>query len=392
VKASTILRRCSYNQFQWLKPNFVGVDTTHRATRACPQALKIMLGVIFVSLASGSLAVAHPKSQPFIPAQVSTVPANLDNNPYGLAVVPKGFPGTVLHAGQLLVSNFNDSGGTQGNGSTIVIINPATGQQTGVFFQGTLQAPPALEGQPPGFTNALGIVKEGFVFAGSVTSAPASGGLLVIDSSGKLVTQIQEGTNGPWGLAINNQGKNAAQLFVSNVLDGTVTRISVSFKGGFKTVGSPTTIASGYSFGPDSLGLVVGPAGLAYDSSKDILYVASEDDNQIFAIDNASTLSSPVVKGSLIFSDPSLHGPLGLMIAPNGDLVTANADPKAHIDDNEPSELVEFTKSGNLVREFSIDPNPGSAFAILNVATGGANQFAYVDDFTFVVDIARFAK
>jgi hypothetical protein len=80
------------------------------------------------------------------------------------------------------------------------------------------------------------------------------------------------------------------------------------------------------------------------------------------------------------------------MIAPNGDLVTANADPKAHIDDNEPSELVEFTKSGNLVREFSIDPNPGSAFAILNVATGGANQFAYVDDFTFVVDIARFAK
>jgi hypothetical protein len=208
------------------------------------------------------------------------------------------------------------------------------------------------------------------------------------------VTQILDGTNGPWGLAINHQSKDAAQLFISNVLDGTVTRISVSFKGGFKTVGSPTTIASGYSFGPDSAGLVVGPAGLAYDASKDILYVASEDDNQIFAIADASSLTSTAGKGTLIFSDPSLHGPLGLMIAPNRNLVTANADPATHAAPNgaNPSELVEFTTSGKFVRQFSIDPNQGSAFAILNVPSGNANQFAYVDDFLSIVNIMRFAK
>jgi DNA-binding beta-propeller fold protein YncE len=163
--------------------------------------------------------------------------------------------------------------------------------------------------------------------------------------------------------------------------------------GGFSTVGSPVTIASGYAFGPDAAGLVVGPAGLAFDRTKDILYVASEDDNEIFAIPNASKATSTVGKGTLIFSDAMhLHGPLGLMIAPNGNLVTANADPAAHTDPAQPSELVEFTTAGTFIRQFSIDPSNGSAFAILNVNTGGANQFAYVDDFSSILNILRLAK
>src|SRR6185437_72910 len=75
----------------------------------------------------------------FIPAQGSTSPANGDLNPYGLAVVPAGFPGTTLQPGQLLVSNFNNSAAgvnIQGQGSTIIVVKPANGQQTGVFFQG----------------------------------------------------------------------------------------------------------------------------------------------------------------------------------------------------------------------------------------------------------------
>jgi hypothetical protein len=268
-------------------------------------------------------------------------------------------------------------------------MDPGTGQQTGVFFAGT---------PPIGFTNALIAVKQGFVFAGSVftinsNSPGQNGGLLVIDSTGTLLTAITSGTNGPWGLAINELGKNGAQLFISNVLDGTVTRIEVSFKGGFSTVGTPTTIASEYKFDHDDFGLVVGPAGLAYDGRRDILYVAAEDDNQIYAIADASRLSSSAGKGTLIFSDQNrLHGPLGLMIAPNGDLITANADPQHHFDPTQPSELVEFTTGGNFVRQFSIDPNTGSAFAILNVPSGNANQFAYVDDFLSILNIMRFAK
>jgi hypothetical protein len=153
-------------------------------------------------------------------------------------------------------------------------------------------------------------------------------------------------------------------------------------------MGSPTTIASGYMFGPDSAGLVVGPAGLVYNPMMDTLYVAAEDDNAIFAIHGASMLQSSAGKGMLVYSDNThLHGPMGLMMAPNGHFVTANADPAAHVDPTQPSELVEFTPGGKFVRQFSIDPNNGSAFAILNVRMGDDNQFAYVDDFSSTLSI-----
>ncbi|MGD0073454.1 MAG: hypothetical protein ABSD31_03850, partial [Candidatus Binataceae bacterium] len=298
-------------------------------------AVAVALMLLFV----GRAAMAFP-AMPFLPAQGSTSPSNGDLVPYGLAVVPFGFPGHTLVPGELLVSNFNSSvanGNLAGQGSTIVEINPLTGQQLGVFFQGLI---------PIGFTNALAIVPEGFVFAGSVfttnsnASNPTAGPLYVFDKNGNQITTITNVTSGPWGLAINDLG-DSAQLFVSNVFDGTVTRINVSFRGGTVTaVGSPTTIGSGYSFGLDPAALVVGPAGLAYDSASDRLYVASEDDNEIFVIGNASTRSKTAGMGTLVFSDPSLEGPLGLIIAPNGNFITANADPAVHQDPNHPSELV----------------------------------------------------
>ena len=83
------------------------------------------------------------------------------------------------------------------------------------------------------------------------------GPLLVLDKNGNLVESITTGTNGPWGLAVNDLG-DSAQLFVSNVFDGTVTRLNVSFhKGSVRVVGSPTTIGSGYAFGLDTAALVV---------------------------------------------------------------------------------------------------------------------------------------
>jgi len=59
----------------------------------------------------------------------------------------------------------------------------------------------------------------------------------------------------------------------------------------------------------------------------------------------------------------------------------ANADPMVSQDPNEPSEIVEFTRSGHFVRQYSVDPNLGSAFALGTVARDGVQVFAYVDDF-----------
>jgi hypothetical protein len=76
-----------------------------------------------------------------------------------------------------------------------------------------------------------------------------------------------------------------------------------------------------------------------------------------------------------------LHGPLGLIFAPNGDLLVANADPAVSQDPSVPSEIVEFTRGGRFVRQYSVDPNLGAAFALGIAHHDDTKVFAYVDDF-----------
>jgi hypothetical protein len=343
-------------------------------------ALLVAPAMLLALLLPGPHAHAEPSFfGPFLPLQVSTVPPNGDLNPYGLAFVPHDFPsGGSLKAGQILISNFNDTS-LQGRGSTIITIDPRTGD-TGLFFQGT---------PPIGFTNALGLVHAGLVFAGSVlttdgmSDTATSGGLYVLDDKGNIVTNFgtNELINGPWGLAVNDRG-SGAQLFVSNVFDGTVTRLDVTFGNGSISVRAATQIGSGYGFGPDSAAVVVGPAGLAYDASHDILYVASEMDDTIFALHGAGKTKTSLGTGTVVYQDAAhLHGPLGLIFAPNGNLLVANADPAVSQDPNEPSEIVEFTRKGQFVRQYSVDPNLGSAFALGILNHEDAKVIAYVDDF-----------
>jgi hypothetical protein len=69
----------------------------------------------------------------------SAVAPNGDDNPYGIAVVPKTMG--KLTAGNLLVVDFNDAAGTAGAGTTVLQVDPATGS-TSVFFQGAPVAGP----------------------------------------------------------------------------------------------------------------------------------------------------------------------------------------------------------------------------------------------------------
>src|ERR1700681_2988867 len=66
-------------------------------------------------------------AEAFIPQVInsSTVPSNGDVNPYGVAFVPVGFPaGGKIAAGDVLVSNFNNTGNVQGTGTTIIQLTP----------------------------------------------------------------------------------------------------------------------------------------------------------------------------------------------------------------------------------------------------------------------------
>jgi hypothetical protein len=319
----------------------------------------------------------------------STVPGNGDVNPYGVAFVPNGFPqDSGVQAGDILVSNFNNRKNLQGTGTTIVDISP-TGQET-LFFKGP-SAPGAL-----GLTTALGVLKSGFIIVGSVPTLDGSSGtiqapgsLLILDRHGKVVTTLRDSAmlDGPWDLTINDQGSQA-QVFVSNVLSGTVTRLDLTIPAnGTPVISSETQIASGYLFRTDPAALVVGPTGLAYDSAKDLLYVASTGDNAVFVIKNAASRMSDAGMGKVVYKDQAhLHGPLALTLTPNGDLITSNGD-AVNPDANQPSELVEFTPAGKFVAQLSVDSAPGSAFGLALESSEGQVRFAAVDDNLNVLDI-----
>jgi uncharacterized protein (TIGR03118 family) len=320
---------------------------------------------------------------------VSTVPANGDQNPYGVAFVPSGFRGHgVLQPGDVLVSNFNNSNNQQGTGSTIMRVTPQGG--TSVFFQGPAGA---------GLTTALGVLKNGFVLVGSLpTTYSASGvptihtgALYVLDANGKVVEKLTgPKLDSPWDLTINDNG-TFAQVFVSNVVSGTVTRLDLLVPPG---LGAPlvfrqTVIASGFKSEPNGAALILGPTGLAFDARTDTLYVASTADNAIFAIPNAAFTTRNEGTGRMIFQDPHLRGPLGLVLAPNGDLIAANGD-AVNADPTQPSELVEFTPQGQFVGQFPVDPGTGGAFGLAVTNDNGVLRLAAVDDVTNSLEIWTF--
>jgi hypothetical protein len=354
-----------------------------------------LLGTAIVLLPMAqALADADDVAQ-FVPLQVSTVPANGDTNPYGVAFVPFGFPqGGLLNPGDVLVSNFNNAGGLQGTGTTIVKVTRAG--RASVFFNGNPgnTPPPTL-----GLTTALGVLSRGFVLVGNLPTTDGTfgtieaGSLLVINRQGKLINTISDPVllDGPWDLTILDGG-NWAEVFVSNVRNGTVTRLDLIVGANNVVVKQEVQIASGYASHSDQAALIVGPTGLAYDVSADVLYVASTGDNEIFAVPNAGTASHPNGQGKVIYQDNAhLRGPLGLAFTPNGHLITSNGDaPTVSPPSTQPlnSEIVEFTKQGKFVAEFSIDSANGAAFGIAVAPFPfGFARLAAVDDATNEVTV-----
>jgi hypothetical protein len=315
----------------------------------------------------------------------NTVPPNGDVNPYGVAFVPRDFaPGGPLHPGDILVSNFNDASNVQGTGTTIVDVSPSG--NTSVFFQGQAGL---------GLTTALGILKRGFVLVGNLPTDsngnPQQGSLLILDRFGNIVANLTDPKllDGPWDLTVNDQGERA-QVFVSNVLSGTVTRLDLQLPVDGKGLQvQMVQIASGNFIRPDPAALVVGPTGLVYDAPRDLLYVASTGDNTIFAVSNARRTTSDEGTGSIVYQDQvHLHGPLGLVQAPNGDLISTQGD-AVNPDPTQNSEIVEFTPAGQFVAQVPVDSSgmAGGAFGIALAASGNQIRFAAVDDINNTLEV-----
>jgi len=325
----------------------------HNAAAVC--------GLLTLSLTAATAQTALRNVLPFAPLSVSTVPSNGDVNPYGVAYVPDVRTDGLLQPNDILVSNFNNSQNLQGTGTTIVRVS--TTGQVSQFFQG----------QAPGLTAALGVLANGIVIVGSLPTTDGTaatvqaGGLVIIDRAGKQLGFFQNAAiNGPWGMAISDFDNGFAQIFVSNVLAGTVVRLDVSYShdGESLSVLAVTTIGSGFNHRTDPAALVLGPSGLFYDLYHDNLYVASSVDNAVYTLTGAGAAKSSLGSGNQLFQDlVHLHGPLDITAAPNGHLLIANSD-GSNVDPNQPSELTEYTFQGQFVSQFPVDPNNGGAFGL----------------------------
>lgn len=346
-----------------------------------PAVRNFLLITVAAAFTSSSAVNAQNYNGPsFLPNPIltlSTIPANGDVNPYGVAFVPVSqTPYSVLSPGDLLVSNFNNAQNLQGTGTTIIRITPA-GQKY-LFYEGSPSN--------PGLSTALAVLREGAVMVGSsptldgtcATALPGS--LLLISQTGQLLQVItDQDVQGPWDMAVYNPGNGKFSAFLSNALTGNVVRFDMSIQGGKLQILNKAVIGS-YQHRCDPATLFVAPTGLVYDQNKDILYVASTGDNSVFAISNALERSSDAGTGTLVYADQThLHGALAMTVAPDGHLLVSDSD-GLNQDPNQPSEIVEFTTDGQFVKQLSVDPNLGGSFG-LNVYPGQfSSKFAAVDD------------
>jgi hypothetical protein len=256
---------------------------------------QLMAGLLTAALAltCSNLAAQDSSSSSILgrlaaPTVLSTIPSNGDVNPYGVAFVLPSFPTRgLLHPGDILVSNFNNSGNLQGTGTTIVQFHD--GQQS-LFFQG----PAGL-----GLTTGLAVLKSGYVLVGNMpttdgTSATVQpGSLIMLNKSGQAFWTLANTrlVNGPWDFTVNDQG-TMVQVFISNVLTGNISRVDLKITNAGVGVIRGLTISSGYGHRPDPMALEVGPTGLAYDAVRDILYVAGSFENAILAIPSARAVEA----------------------------------------------------------------------------------------------------
>jgi hypothetical protein len=318
----------------------------------------------------------------------STVPANGDVNPYGIARIPQS-SGSLLK-GNILISNFNNSANLQGTGTTIVQIAPDG--TSSLFAQIDANNLPGPCPGGIGLTTALAVLRTGWVIVGSLptadgTAATAQAGcLLVLDSHGKVAETFYGSLiNGPWDMTAWDAGSSAA-LFVSNVLNGTVAaagtvvnkgtvvRLTLAIKSGTApTLQSITVIGSGFPQRTDPAALVIGPTGLGLDADADVLYVADSLNNRVAAIRHPVFRDTSSGIGTTVSQGGGLNDPLGLTVAPDGKILTVNGNNGL---------LVETTPEGNQIHSALLDntgnpPGAGALFGLIDVLGSG---IYYVDD------------
>jgi len=327
----------------------------------------------------------------------STVPPNGDINPYGVVVVPASTGSLV--AGDVLVSNFNDSQNLQGTGTTIVEVSP----RGGVHVFAHIDAH-RLPGKCPGgvgLTTALTVTSSGWVIVGSLPTTDGmadtarAGCLIVLDHNGRVAETFSgDPINGPWDMTSVERGSHVA-LFVTNVLNGTVAgNGNVVHRGTvvrFDLMATPsvmpkvvstTIIGSGFSERTDPAALVIGPTGVGLRPDGGVLFVADSLNNRIAAIPDPLTRMRSAGTGVTFTMNGALNDPLGLTATEDGGVLCVNGDDGF---------LVRTDARGMQLHKTLLDHtgSPPGAGALFGIALAGDDGLYFVDDATNTLNIFR---
>jgi sugar lactone lactonase YvrE len=142
---------------------------------------------------------------------------------------------------------------------------------------------------------------------------------------------------------------------------------------------SSTVIGSGYQWRANKAALILAPTGLALGHNG-TLYVADTLTNTVSAIPGALTRTTAVAAtASLLSAGGALNAPLGMTLAPNGDLVVVNGGN---------GNAVEITPAGRqLATKTLVKNGAGDLFGVITTQAG--NGMLVVNDGTNALEEFR---
>lgn len=308
----------------------------------------------------------------------STVDAqNGDKGPRAISIATGSKDGK-LAKGQLLVCNYEDSSGVAGNGTTMEVLNPAQGSTPTRFIQTSLLKGCDGDAIQP---------RHGSVWGTAFTS----GDIVELAPKGKIVKTYTSGKvfSAPFSdtVADHTQDFGPLNVYVGSTLAGGIVNISAGFYGN----GIATQVAKGFAVGKGS-NADLGPSGLTYDLTADVLYIVDGVDNTVVGFTNASKLVAKdeiIVKpggktfqckfpkttcGELIYSGSALDAPIAATLLPNGNLVVANSQGTANT-------LVELTPTGQVLATKVVDSSSTQGvFGLVAKGTNDNNTVLYFSD------------
>jgi hypothetical protein len=372
---------------------FSGTQNTSGAQSVAPTAVGTVIYMLTCTGSGGSTSATSATVTVNPPVlmtlnTITTIGSTLDpieggGNPYGLGIAP--ITSGLITAGDLIVCNFNDGAtNTGGLGTTVIGLHPVAG------------ATPYRIAQSAQLKGCGGLS----VFPDDSISVTAFSANLVplVASNGTIGNPF--GTyafHGPWGQAFVTPTGGQPALYVSNQLNGTINRITL-------TGDAPSAfveIVTGFC-GSGTPGSVFAPAGLTYDPSIDTLYVVDTNSYSVVALAKVSTIGADgvVVNGNCsavtptpipTFSGPAassarviasggqFNAPLSAALLMDGDLVVSNADINGPTTTNL---LFEISPSlGFVGSPVQLDTGvAGALFGLSATKDSNGNQIIYFND------------